>query len=216
MTDLPGFLKNVHWLGHASFRIDAKNLVIYLDPWQLSGGPKADLILITHDHEDHCSPRDILKIQKNDTVIVTVPTCKNKLSGQILTIKPYDQIVVKGIQIDAIPAYNVNKINEDGKPFHQQNAGYVGYILEIDGMRLFHAGDTDIIPEFSDMAIDIAFLPISGKYVMTVEEAGKAIDILKPKIAIPMHVGRGIGTMDDISHFEQLSPSVVKILPLES
>ncbi|MEW6650413.1 MAG: MBL fold metallo-hydrolase, partial [Chloroflexota bacterium] len=116
MKALSDFLKNIHWLGHASFRIDADNLAIYLDPWQLSPGLKADLILITHDHEDHCSPSDILKIQKNDTVIVAVPACKNKLSGQIIPIKPYDHIVVRGIQIDAIPAYNVNKVNENGKP----------------------------------------------------------------------------------------------------
>jgi len=216
MTDLSAVLENIHWLGHASFRIDVDNLVIYLDPWQLSGGPKADLILITHDHEDHCSSRDISKIQKKDTVIVTVPACKNKLSGQIITIKPYDHLVVKGIQINAIPAYNVNKVDEDGKPFHQQKAGYVGYILDIDGIQIFHAGDTDLIPEFSDIAIDIAFLPISGKYVMTVEEAGKAIDVLKPKVAIPMHVGRGIGTNEDLSQFKKLSPSIVKILPQES
>jgi L-ascorbate metabolism protein UlaG (beta-lactamase superfamily) len=216
MQALSDFLKNIHWLGHASFRIDANNLVIYFDPWQLTGGPKADLICITHDHEDHCSPSDILKIQKNDTVIVAIPSCKDKLKGQILTVKPYDHISVKEIQIEAIPAYNVNKINEDGKPFHQQKAGYVGYILVIDGLRIFHVGDTDLIPEFSDMAIDIVFLPISGKYVMTVEEAAKAIEILKPKIAIPMHVGRGIGTMQDISQFKNLSPSIVKILPLES
>ena len=216
MKELSDFLNNIHWLGHASFRIDTDESVIYLDPWQLSGGPKADLILITHDHEDHCSPSDISNIQKNDTAIVTIPACKDKLTGQIFTVKPFDHITVKGIQIEAIPAYNINKINENGKPFHQRDSGYVGYILLIDGWRIFHAGDTDLIPEFSDITVDIALLPISGKYAMTVEEAGKAIDILKPKIAIPMHVGRGIGTLQDISQFKNLNPSIVETLPLES
>lgn len=216
MKGLSDLLRNIHWLGHASFRIEVNNLIIYIDPWQLSGGPKADLILITHDHEDHCSPSDILKIQKSDTTIVTIPACKDKLTGQIVTVKPFDHIIEKDIQIETIPAYNINKFNEDGKPFHPQEAGYVGYILTINGWRIFHAGDTDLIPEFSDMAIDIALLPISGRFVMTVEEAGKAIDLLKPKIAIPMHVGRGIGTMEDMAQFKELSPFIVKTLPLES
>ena len=148
---------NIHWLGHDSFRIDGEGLVIYLDPYKLKEGPKADLILITHDHQDHASPADVAKIQKPDTVIVTIAKAAEKLTGEIKTVKPGDELTVKGVKIKAVPAYNVNKFRSPGVPFHPKEAGHVGYVLTVKGVRIYHTGDSDFIPEMKGLAPDVAF-----------------------------------------------------------
>lgn len=206
---------NIHWLGHASFRIEGDELVISIDPWKLEDGPKADLILITHDHPDHCSPGDVAKVQKEDSVIVTVAAAAAKLSGQIEVLKPGDEVTVKGIPIRAVPAYNVNKFRSPGVPFHPQESGYVGFILTLEGQRIYHAGDTDSIPEMESIEVDIALLPVSGTYVMTPDEAVEAVKIIKPQIAIPMHIGRGIGSLDDAEYFKEKASVPVEILAME-
>ena len=169
--DFKKMTSNIHWLGHDSFRIDADGVVIYFDPFQLKEGPKADLILITHDHFDHCSPADVAKIQKPETVIITVAQAAAKLKGHIKTVKPGEALTVKGISIKTIPAYNVNKFSSPGVAFHPKESGYVGFIITVKGQRIYHAGDTDFIPEMKGLGPDIALLPVSGIYVMTAEEA---------------------------------------------
>ena len=109
----------IHWLGHASFRIDGKETTIYIDPWQLRDNSKlADLILITHDHADHCSLEDVAKIQFEDTTIVTIKDSAEKLDGNIEIVQPGDFITIKGSGIQAVPAYNLNKFRSPGVPFH--------------------------------------------------------------------------------------------------
>jgi L-ascorbate metabolism protein UlaG (beta-lactamase superfamily) len=208
-------VSNIHWLGHDSFRIEGDGLVIYIDPWKLEGGPKADLVLITHDHRDHCSPTDVAQVWKEDTVIVTVAAAAAKLTGQIEVVKPGDELTVKDIPIKAVPAYNVNKFRSPGVPFHPKESGYVGFILTVEGRRIYHAGDTDFILEMRSIDVDIALLPVSGTYVMTADEAVEAVTAIKPQVAIPMHVGGGIGSLADAEHFEAEASVAVEVLPLE-
>jgi len=209
-------ISNIHWLGHDGFRIDGTGVVIYLDPYKIKeGGPKADLILITHDHSDHDSPEDVAKIQQPSTIIVTGSAAAAKLSGQIQIVKPGDRIDVKGVSIQAVPAYNINKFRSPGVPFHPKESAYVGYILTVNGVRIYHAGDTDVIPEMKTIACDVAMLPVSGIYVMTAEEAVEAARLIHPKLAIPMHVGKGIGSLADAERFKTLSPVPAIVLPME-
>ncbi len=199
-------VEKIHWLGHDSFRLEGE-VTVYIDPWKLPpNSPKADIILITHDHYDHCSPEDVAKIQKADTVIVTIPAAARKLKGEVKTVKPGDKITVKGIEIEAVPAYNTDK------PFHPKGAGHVGFIVTLGGKRIYHAGDTDFIPEMKGLKVDIALLPVSGTYVMTAEEAAKAADAIKPEVAIPMHYGEIVGSEKDAERFKELTSVQVTIL----
>ncbi|MBI5607188.1 MAG: MBL fold metallo-hydrolase [Deltaproteobacteria bacterium] len=205
----------LRWLGHDSFRIEADGLMIYIDPFQIKEGPKADLIFITHDHGDHCSPEDVAKIQKTETIIITVAQAAAKLSGQIKIIKPGDALTIKGIPIKAIPAYNINKFRSPGVPFHPRESGYVGFIITVKGLRIYHAGDTDFIPEMKGLSPDVALLPVSGIYVMTAEEAVEAAGAINPKLAIPMHVGGPVGSPGMADRFKEKATVPSLILPLE-
>jgi L-ascorbate metabolism protein UlaG (beta-lactamase superfamily) len=209
-------LKNIHWLGHSSFRIDDIGTQIYIDPWQLEEGSKpADLILITHDHRDHCSPEDVAKIQNQETIIVTVDECESKLDGDVRLIQPGDSTTIKGVAISAVPAYNIDKFRSPGVPFHPKEKNYVGFIIILENLIIYHAGDTDFIPEMELVNADVALLPVSGKYVMTANEALEAAKIISPKVIVPMHIGRGIGSQDDAQYLKSKSTIPVRILPVE-
>lgn len=199
-------LEGIAWLGHASFRIEGPEGVVYIDPWKLKDGPKADLILITHDHYDHCVPQDVKKIAKAETSIVTTTSCAAKLTGDVHIVKAGDKITVKGIAIEVVPAYNI------GKDFHPKAAGGVGYIITIGGRRIYHAGDTDLIPEMSTIRADTALLPVGGKYTMTAEEAAEAANRIKPEVAVPMHWGDIVGSRADAERFKTLAKVPVQIL----
>ena len=204
-------LKDIHWLGHDTFKIIAGEGVIYTDPFKIKKKDTADIILITYEHFDHCSPEDVEKIKGAGTVIISTPDCAEKLSGDIRVIKPGDRITVKGIDIEAVPAYNTNK------QFHTKDKDWVGYIFTVEKQRIYIAGDTDHIPEMKTFKADIALLPVSGTYVMTAEEAVKAALDIKPKIAIPMHYNSIVGTEGDAKRFaEELKGKIeVRILKEE-
>ena len=208
-------IENIHWLGHDTFRIE-NDKIIYTDPIKLKGKPpKADLILITHDHFDHCSPEDVAKLVKDDTVIVTIAAAAQMLKGDVRVVKPGESLVVQGIPIETVPAYNVNKFRSPGVPFHPKESGHVGFIVTVAGRRIYHAGDTDVIPEMDDIQADIALLPVGGTYTMTADEAAQAANTIQPKVAIPMHHSAIVGSVKDAQRFRDLCSMEVIILSQE-
>lgn len=209
-------LERLHWLGHDTFWIDGPP-IIYIDPYQLSSGdPKADIILITHDHGDHCSPGDVAKIQTEGTAIVTIAASAAKLKGDIQVVEPGDSITVKGVEVEAVPAYNLTKFRSPGVPFHPQASGHAGFIVTLDGQRIYHAGDTDHIPEMANLGeIDIALLPVGGTYVMTAEEAVEAAATINAKVSVPMHIGRTPETLEFAAEFKDNAPVEVTVLDIE-
>jgi len=199
--------KKIVWLGHDGFRIDAEK-TIYFDPYEIAAGKMADIILITHEHFDHCSPDDVAKIQQPETVIVTEKNSAKKLSGDVRVVSPGDSLTVDGVKIEAVPAYNVNK------NFHPKANNWLGFIVEIEGVRVYHAGDTDFIPEMQSFKTDIALLPVSGTYVMTADEAVEAALAIQPRIVIPMHYGSIVGGEQDAVQFKNaLSKKFQVIMP---
>ena len=193
----PKLLEKLHRLGHDSFRYDGPP-IIYIDPWKLApGAPTADLILVTHDHFDHCSPEDVKKISKPGTVVIADPASAAKLPGARI-LRPGEKMVVGEVAVEAVPAYNINKFRSPGVPFHPKSAGYNGYITTVGGERLYHAGDTDHIPEMAGYRCDVALLPVSGTYVMTADEAAAAAVDIKPRVAVPMHYGDIVGDAADV------------------
>ena len=208
-------IENIHWLGHDTFRIE-NDKIIYIDPFRLRGKPpKADLILITHDHSDHCSPDDVAKIAKDDMVIVTIAAAARRLKGDVRVVKPGDSLTVLGIPIETVSAYNVSKFRSPGVPFHPKESGHVGFILTVGGLRIYHAGDTDVIPEMDDIEADIALLPVGGTYTMTADEAAQAANRIQPKVAIPMHHSAIVGSVRDAERFRDLCQVEVVILSQE-
>ena len=201
-------IKNIHWLGHDTFKIVGEK-VIYTDPFKIKKKDEADIILITHEHYDHCSPDDVKLVQGPDTVIVTTADCAKKLTGKVKTVKPGDTVTVEGIEIDAVPSYNTNK------QFHPRPNGWVGYIFTVQGQRIYVAGDTDYIPEMKNFRVDIALLPVSGTYVMTAEEAVRAALDIGPKIAIPMHYGSIVGSKDDADRFAEGLKGKIEVVILQ-
>jgi len=207
----PELLNHLHWLGHDSFRID-QPILIYLDPWRLPpGSPAADLILVSHEHHDHCSPEDVERVRKASTVVIANHTAATNLSPPVTVLQVGESMEIRGVTVEAIPAYNI------GKPFHLKQAGHLGFVITIGEERLYFTGDADYIPEMDNIVCDVALLPVSGKYVMTAEEAARAAEAIQPKVAIPMHYGAGVvGTKEDAERFRDLSPVPVVIMEVEA
>jgi L-ascorbate metabolism protein UlaG (beta-lactamase superfamily) len=193
---LEGVIEKIHWLGHDSILLDGSTVVCF-DPYGIETTRKADLILISHEHFDHCSPEDVAKLLKKDTTIVANAASAGKLEGDVRIVAPGDRLKVKGVDIEVWPAYNTNK------DFHPKKAGMVSFVVTLDGVRYYHAGDTDFIPEMKELKADVAFLPVSGTYVMTAAEAVEAARAIKPKLVVPMHYGAIVGTADDAAKFKK-------------
>jgi L-ascorbate metabolism protein UlaG (beta-lactamase superfamily) len=207
------------WLGHDGFRIQ-NGKVIYIDPFQIEcSEPKADIILLSHEHDDHCNAEYLKKIIGPNTVIVAHAQSKGELAkikvNVIKIIKPGEKINIGDTAVEAVPAYNLNKFLKPGKPFHPKEDGKLGFILTVKGTRIYHAGDTDNIPEMKSIRTDIALLPVSGTYVMTAQEAAEAAAVINPEIAIPMHYGAIVGDVKDAEEFKKLVKCEVKILEKE-
>ena len=201
------FAKKIAWLGHDGFRIDTGK-VIYFDPYEIEGGPKADLILISHDHFDHCSPEDVAKIRDSHTVIATEKGSAEKLTGDVRVLKPGETLSVDDVKIQAVPSYNTDK------DFHPEKNKWLGFIVEIEGVKVYHAGDTDFIPEMKDFEVDIALLPVSGTYVMRADQAVQAALAINPKLAIPMHYGAIVGDEQDAISFKAALKGKIQVLVL--
>ena len=210
----------IKWLGHYSFSL-VGNIKIIIDPYKITKQEKADLILISHNHFDHLSVDDLKNISTGDTSIVAANECIDMLKGfafkEKIGISPGQEKTVRGIKIKSVRAYNLDKINsETKKPFHQKEDNKVGFLFELNGITIYHTGDTDLIPDMSDLKPDIALVPVSGTYVMTAQEAAQAVEKIKPKIAIPMHYGVIVGSEKDARDFKQLVKSCeVQILTKE-
>jgi L-ascorbate metabolism protein UlaG (beta-lactamase superfamily) len=212
-------LERIHWLGHATFRInggpDESGPVIYIDPWQLpAGSPPADIILVSHDHHDHCCPDAIESIRTPDTLIVANQRAADVIGPGVQIIRPYQGAVCFGdISIRAIPAYTVNKV------YHAQGYGGLGFVIDMMRHDIYYAGDTDLIPEMDRIRCDIALLPVGGAFTMNAEEAAEAAKRIQPTYAIPMHYGREIpGSRDDGKRFCSLVNGGVQPveLPIEN
>ena len=208
MMGINDVVKNITWLGHDGFLIKGNGKAIVIDPFQVKQCEPADIILISHEHYDHCSPEDVKKIQKDSTVIVTEAQSAAKLSGDVRVVQPGDKLTVSGIPIEAVPSYNTNK------SFHPKENGWLGFIVTVGGVRIYHAGDTDRIPEMGSFQVDIALLPVSGTYVMTAEEAVEAARMIKPKVVIPMHYGAIVGSADDAKRFSEALQGTCEVVVL--
>ncbi len=206
-------LEHVHWLGHDTFRIDGSS-TIYVDPWKLPAGqPPATGILVTHDHYDHLSLDDIDKVTGQGTIVVG-PSCvtANLGSRNAVTIEPGQTVAVGSAKVTAVPAYNLNKYKAPGVVYHPRASGHVGYVVDMDGRRIYHAGDTDAIPEMDEIDVDVALLPVGGTYTCTAAEAVEACTRLRAKVVVPMHFGDIVGSEKDARVFEERCGLPVTIL----
>lgn len=197
-------LENITVLCHSSIKMN-KEKVIYVDPFKIDENYNdADIIFITHDHYDHYSEEDIDKVKKEDTVIIVPEELLTKVlrkgfrQDYILTVEPNQKYMIDGIKFETIPAYNTNK------QFHPKENGWVGYIIEIKGIKYYIAGDTDIIEENKKVKCDVAFVPVGGTYTMDFKEAANLINEIQPKITVPIHYGSVVGTNQDAINFSKL------------
>ncbi len=203
-------LENIEVLCHSSIKIN-KEKIIYFDPFKITKNYKdADIIFITHDHFDHYSEEDIEKVKKEDTIIVVPESLYEKVlqdgfkKEYIITVIPNKNYQLKGINFETIPAYNLNK------KFHPKENNWVGYILEINDIRYYIAGDTDITEDNKKVKCDVAFVPIGGTYTMDFKEAAELVNKINPKIAIPIHYGEIVGTKEDAQSFLKLLNSQIE------
>lgn len=197
-------LENIFWLGHSTIRIDGEK-VIYIDPWKLRDPKGADLILISHSHHDHLSPEDVGKIRKNDTVTITTQDCATKLSGDVRIVKPGDAVRIGAIEVEAVSSYNI------GKAFHPRENNWLGFVITVMEKRIYYCGDTDLIPEMESISADIVIAPVGGTYTMNAEEAARAVNMIKPETAIPIHCGDIVGSIEDAERFRDLCEVPVDI-----
>jgi L-ascorbate metabolism protein UlaG (beta-lactamase superfamily) len=201
--------KQIHWMGHSAFRIDEGAMQIYIDPFKLPANlPKADVIFITHAHFDHFSMEDIAKIKTNQTVIVAPKDVASQFGNSAVTVIPGKAYTIGKLKVTTVPAYNLDK------KFHPKENKWVGYIITLSNcQKIYHAGDTDFIPEMRDIVTDIAMLPCGGTYTTTAKQAAEAANSFKPKILIPMHYGSIVGSSADADTVKKLfkGETVIKI-----
>ncbi len=199
-------------IAHDTFRIKGSKLV-YIDPFKVTKRDEADIVLISHEHFDHLSLEDLEKVIMPGTTLVASPLCEEGLKKVKVKDKrfldpggKYTVGIPKTgtVEIEAVPAYNINKFREPGVCFHPKGEKRLGFLIRMDGVTIYHAGDADFIPEMKSIKCDIALLPVSGTYVMTAEEAAEAAAAIHPKIAVPMHYGAIVGSDADAKKFKSL------------
>lgn len=191
-------MNEIKRLAHSSVLIRSGEKNIYIDPYQpdsLTGDlkkfyeepEKADILLITHPHHDHCDPKTFEKMLSEETKLLASADCAEKIDHGFTSLKPGDRTTIDGIDIEATHAYNIKRKRDSGEPFHPKGEG-LGYIITLDGKTVYHPGDTENIPEMEDIeGVDIAFLPIDGTYTMNIDEAVEAAKTIGPNTVIPFH-----------------------------
>lgn len=200
--------ENIEVLTHSSIRITASEGVFYIDPFQIDQETHdAAYILITHNHFDHFSPEDIARIVTADTVLVVPEGMKEQAEKipckEVLTVDTDALLQLGDVRVETIPAYNPLK------PFHPRKNNWVGYLLTVDGVRIYIAGDTDITKENSAVSCDVALVPIGGKFTMNAKEAARLVNTIRPKAAIPTHYGNVAGTREDEKEFrDHVDPTI--------
>ncbi len=209
-------------LGHAGFRIEypEKGFSFVFDPYDVTDAVPVDFIFVTHPHFDHCDPGSIRKFIKPNTQIIAPASCAKELEqfgDQVVLIGDKDKHESQFFKYWTVPAYNIDKFRTPGEVFHPKESGFVGWIVEVGATRYYHAGDTDLTPEMEALKkIDVAFLPISGTFVMTIEEAIKAAEILAPDVVVPMHFGKLLGSVSEAHRFQNLLKDKLKVMVLST
>lgn len=183
----------ITFIGHGTLMFAFNGKVIHVDPWRrladYSKLPKADIILVTHEHRDHLDPKALDLLRTPNSVIILTKNCSKQVKGGIV-MKNGDFRIIKGLTIGAVPAYNLVHMRSEGVPFHPKGVGN-GYVITFGDKRVYVAGDTENIPEMKKLeGIDIAFLPMDTPYTMTPEMVADAVKSLKPKILYPYHYGK--------------------------
>lgn len=189
----------VIWYGHSSIQLVFNSKSLFIDPYNINTG-KADYILITHYHPSHFSRDDIDRLRKENTIIITPLNCPDEIQGSVISMKPNSYVTLHDIKITAIPAYNLG-----GKPYHPKSNNWLGYIVEMKNTRIYHSGDTDVIPEMKNLRnIDLAFLPVSGRSVMNPGNAAEAASNFKPKLVVPIHWNNDRSSIQNAAIFKKL------------
>ena len=204
-------LTGIEVLCHSSIRIN-KNLIMYIDPYKIEKDYNdADIIFCTHSHYDHFSEEDILKVRNSNTYLVITEDCLISAlkmgfkDDRILIVEPKKEYNLLGIHFETVPAYNLEK------QYHSIESNWVGYILEINDVHYYIAGDTDITPEAKAVTCDVAFVPIGGIYTMNAKEAASLINTIEPQIAIPIHYGTIVGKKEDADLFKRLVKEGIEV-----
>lgn len=195
------------WYRQAAFRLalsGAKH--VYIDPWQLTGdiGTLADIVMVTHAHQDHFSRDDIAKITGPSTTILAPADVAAQLTGNVRPVKPGDTLDIGGVKITAVPAYN----NVPGRTGHPKERNWVGYVVEFGGRSYYHGGDTDNVPELASLKVDVALVPIGGTFTMDANEAATLVKTMRPRVAVPMHYGYASGSPTDAERFRSAASGV--------
>lgn len=206
-------LDNIAVLYHSSIKFN-KEKVIYVDPFKIDKEyHDADIIFITHNHYDHYSEEDINKVRKESTIIVVPEELLSKSlnngfkQDEIITVDPDEEDIVSDIRFETVAAYNIDK------PYHPKENNWVGYVIEIDGIRYYIAGDTDITEENINIKCDVAFIPVGGIYTMDFKEAAYLVNKIQPKIAVPIHYGSVVGIKQDATDFiKLLNPNIEGVI----
>jgi L-ascorbate metabolism protein UlaG (beta-lactamase superfamily) len=204
-------LERFTWFKQSAYRWDGDGATVYIDPWGVpEGAPEADVIFITHAHDDHFQPEEIRRLTKKDTQIVAPRDIAAELSGNVQPVAPGDTVEAGGIKGQAVPAYN---IAEERLEMHPKANGWVGYVLQLGDTTYYHAGDTDHLTDLETISPQVAFVPIGGTFTMNASEAAGLIRIMSPQLAVPMHYGFVVGSPADAERFRQeADPVKVEIL----
>ncbi|MBI4539635.1 MAG: MBL fold metallo-hydrolase [Gemmatimonadetes bacterium] len=203
---MAGILRGVTWFKQAAIRVRSGGRVLYVDPWGVPAGEVADYVLLTHPHYDHFSEGDIARIRGPRTQMIEPASMRKQFEDADHFLRPGDLLQLDGLDVLAVPAYNV------AKRFHPRESGWLGYIFTLGDVTYYHAGDTDFLESMNEIRCDVAFLPCGGHYTMGPEEAAQAAVACDAKVVVPIHWGAVVGSLKDAERLAALLDAEVRIL----